>query len=76
MTYKKKVRKIKQKGGDVIGASVDLIDNMTSLGRSIFGEITSITHVQDDINNVATPTQGTPNVISGPPSFNPPKIST
>jgi hypothetical protein len=61
-------------GADVISASVDLINSMKTLGRTIFTEITSITNIQNDINNVASPSRGTPNVISGPPPFHPPKM--
>ena len=69
----KKIRNL-QKGGNVISASVDVVNSMTSLGKSIFGEIKAITNIQSDINNATTPKQGTPNVISGPPPFNPPKL--
>lgn len=69
------IKKNKQIGGaDVIHASVDLINSMKNLGHSIFNEITAITHIQSDINNVASPSRGTPNVISGPPPFNQPKM--
>lgn len=40
--------------GDIIGASIDMIDRMTDLGNSIFGEIASIQKIPQDINNVAS----------------------
>jgi hypothetical protein len=73
----KKIKKMKkQNGGDngdnVINASADVIKSMKDLGQSIFNEIYSITHIQNDINNVsqvtAIPT------VSGPTQFNPPKL--
>ena len=75
----KKIKNLKknnnlQKGGNVITASVDVVNSITSLGKSIFGEIKAITNIQSDINNAASPKQGTPNVISGPPTFKAPKL--
>jgi len=72
----KKVKKIKLKkqhgGDDVISASIDTVNAMKNLGQSIFNEIYSITHIQQQINNVsevtAIPT------VNGPPPFNAPKI--
>jgi hypothetical protein len=76
----KKIKKMKkQNGGDngdngdnVINASADVIKSMKDLGQSIFNEIYSITHIQNDINNVsevtAIPT------VSEPTQFNPPKL--
>ena len=62
----------KQKGGDVISASSDLIKSMNDLGSSIYKEIIAITNIQSDINSGAS-SQGTPNTIKGPPPFTPPK---
>ena len=52
----KKSKKIKsQKGGNnVITESVSLINTMKSLGNSIFKEISDITRIGYDINNVAS----------------------
>jgi hypothetical protein len=71
---KKKIRSkiIMQNGGDVISATGDMINAMIGLGQSIFTEINSITHIQSDINNAASPSPGTPNQINGPPPFNQP----
>jgi len=75
MLLNKKNKKIKQSGGtDVMGASIDLIKSMKDLGDSIFKEISAITNIQGDINNGASPSPGTPNVMSGPPNFNPPNL--
>jgi hypothetical protein len=73
----KKLRsKVIQNGGEsVIGASIDMIKSMIGLGQSIFGEIHSITHIQSDINNGASPSPGTPNQINGPPRFNAPPLN-
>jgi hypothetical protein len=76
---KKNKKNKKQSGGDntnnVISASVDLVKSMKELGSSIFNEMISITRIGDDINNAASPSPGTPNVINGPPTFNPPSYS-
>ena len=69
-------KKIKQKGGsNIIDASIDLIKSMKALGDSIFYEIAAITNIKNDIDNAATPSQGTPNVMSGPPTFNQPNLA-
>jgi hypothetical protein len=47
---------------------------MIGLGQSIFTEINSITNIQSDINNGASPSQGTPNQINGPPPFKSPTL--
>jgi len=48
-------KKYNMKGsGNIITASIDMINDMTALGRSIFGEISSIKNIPDDINNVAS----------------------
>ena len=72
----KKLRtKIIQSGGDnIIDASINMINSMIGLGQSIFTEINSITNIQSDINNGASPSQGTPNQINGPPPFNAPPL--
>lgn len=73
---KKKLRSkiIMQNGGDVISATGAMINAMVGLGQSIFTEINSITHIQSDINNAASPSPGTPNQINGPPPFNQPRL--
>jgi hypothetical protein len=72
---KKNKKKTKQNGGDnVISASADLIKSMKSLGNSIFTEISSITNIQNDIDNAASPSPGTPSVINGPPQFIKPNL--
>jgi hypothetical protein len=72
----KKLRsKVIQNGGEnVIGASIDMIRSMIGLGQSIFDEINSITNIQSDISNAASPSPGTPNQINGPPPFNQPQL--
>lgn len=64
-----------QDGGDIISASIDLIDSFISLGESVFTEIGSLTQIGSQINNGAAPSPGTPNVISGPPPFNAPPLN-
>ena len=71
---KNKVKKNKQIGGDIFGAMGNLTNSITDLGKSIFWEINSITNMQSDINNLASPGKGTPNVIQGPPPYIPPKL--
>ena len=72
---KKHHTKIIQNGGaDVVSASIDMINSMIGLGKSIFTEINSITNIQSDINNGASPSQGTPNQINGPPPFKSPTL--
>ena len=69
-------RKKKQKGSgqDVIGATINLVDSMIDLGKSIFGEIKTLTHMGDDINSAASPSSGTPGQIEGPKEFNEPNL--
>jgi len=67
---KKKVKN--QNGGDIISASIDAINSMKDLGHSIFNEIYSITHIQDQINNISKVT-AIPSV-NGPPPFNAPGL--
>ncbi len=73
---KKKLRsKVLQNGGtNVVTATVDVINSMIGLGQSIFSEINSITHIQSDINNAASPSPGTPNQVNGPPPFKAPPL--
>jgi hypothetical protein len=73
----KKLRsKVIQNGGvNIVTASVDIIKSMIGLGQSIFTEIDSITNIQSDINNGASPSQGTPNQVNGPPPFNAPTLN-
>jgi len=73
---RKKLRsKVIQSGGDnVISASINMINSMVGLGQSIFTEIKSITHIQSDINNGASPSPGTPNQVNGPPPFKAPPL--
>jgi hypothetical protein len=62
-----------QEGGNVIRASIDLINSLQDLGKSIFTEINAITNISSDINTVAASQKNTPNdSISGPPSFKAP----
>lgn len=62
-----------QEGGNVIQASIDLINSLQDLGKSIFTEINAITNISSDINTVAASQKNTPNdSISGPPSFKAP----
>ena len=71
------MKKSKQKGGtqDVVTASVNMIKSMVTLGETMFKEMSSITNIQSDINNAASPSVGTPNVIDGPPKFHAPKLN-
>jgi len=47
----------KQLGGDVISASIDLINSFEVLGKSIYNELYSIKNIQSDINNVGQTTK-------------------
>jgi hypothetical protein len=74
---KKKIISLKKKqhgGNDVVSATINLIDSMVDLGKSIFGEIKSLTNISSDINNGAAPSPGTPGQIQGPPNFDEPKL--
>ena len=62
--------KKKQKGGDVISSSMDLIRSMKGLGASIYNEIEAISQLSGDMNKATAPVTGTPNVVEGPPPFN------
>lgn len=56
--YIKPKKLIKQNGGnDVIHASIDLINSMVDLGKSIFVEINSISNVSSQLNNGAIPNE-------------------
>ena len=68
-------KKIKQVGGnDVISASTDLIQSMVSLGKSIFVEIDSITHMSSQLNN-GTSSSNVPNAQQSPPAFKAPALN-
>ena len=68
------MKKTKQRGGtDIISASVNTINSMIQLGKSIFTEIDSITHINQQINNVSA-SEAIPNQIKGPPSFQKPNL--
>jgi hypothetical protein len=54
--YKKKNPGKKQHGGNnVVSASIDLINSMIDLGKSIFTEIDAISNVGNQLNNGAFP---------------------
>jgi hypothetical protein len=61
-------------GQNVIGASIDLINKFTELGKSIFHEIDTLTHIQQDLNHGTVSQTGVPNNLPGPPPFNAPKL--
>lgn len=72
---KKVESKIKtQAGGNVVKASMDVINSFKNLGNSIFKEIHSLTNMQSDINTVGDSQKNTPNDINGPPPFNQPNL--
>jgi len=75
---KKEKTQIKSKkltgGQNVIGASIDLINQFTELGKSIFHEIDTLTHIQQDLNHGTVSQSGVPNNLPGPPPFNAPKL--
>ena len=53
---KKNLKIIKQNGGNnVVSASVDLINSMIDLGKSIFVEIDSISNIGNQLSNGAFP---------------------
>jgi hypothetical protein len=69
----KKIKIKKQVGsGDVISASIDLVDSLISFGNSVFTEINYITDIKGQMAEGASAKQGVPNVIEGPPKFNDP----
>ena len=61
-------------GQNVIGASIDLINQFTELGKSIFHEIDTLSHIQQDLNHGTVSQSGVPNNLPGPPPFNAPKL--
>lgn len=69
----KKGKYHKQKGGDVVGASMELVNSMIDLGNSIFTEISAITNISSDINGM-TSNEGVPNILSSP-SFTAPQLT-
>ena len=69
----KKTKKNQLGGNDVIHAMGDLIHSMNELGKNIFNEVQSITHISSDINNAAS-SKGVPNQIDGPPSYDGPRV--
>lgn len=71
---KNKKDKIKKQvgSGDVISASIDLVDSLISFGSSVFTEINYITNIKGQMAEGASAKQGVPNVIEGPPKFNEP----
>ena len=73
-TKKLRSEVIQNGGNNVVSASIGMINSMIGLGKSIFTEIKSITNIQSDINNAASPSQGTPNQVNGPPPFNAPPL--
>jgi hypothetical protein len=73
-TKKLRSEVIQNGGNNVVSASIGMINSMIGLGQSIFTEIKSITNIQSDINNAASPSQGTPNQVNGPPPFNAPPL--
>ena len=74
-TKKIKINKIKkQVGGNIIRASVQLVDSLISFGDSVFSEINYITDIKKQMGEGASAKQGVPNVIEGPPKFNAPKL--
>ena len=61
-------KKKKQKGGtDVVTASVDVINSMIGLGKSIFTEINSIANIKNDIDNVSQQTDIPGSSVQSPP---------
>ena len=74
-TKKIKINKIKkQVGGNIIRASIQLVDSLISFGDSVFSEINYITDIKKQMGEGASAKQGVPNVIEGPPKFNAPKL--
>jgi hypothetical protein len=67
-------KKIKQNGSGIIDASIDIVNSMTQLGSSIFTEIKAITNIPKELSNGVVQEPGTPNVMKGPPPYNPPSI--
>jgi hypothetical protein len=61
-------------GQNVILASIDLINQFTELGKSIFREVETLSHIQQDLNRGTVSQPGVPNNLPGPPPFKAPKI--
>jgi len=61
-------------GQNVVGASIDLINQFTELGKSIFHEIDTLSHIQQDLNHGTISQAGVPNNLPGPPPFKAPKL--
>ena len=75
MVYKKKnITKLKkQKGGtDVVTASIDVINSMIGVGKSIFAEINSIANIKNDIDNVSQQTDLPGSSVQSPPAVQSP----
>lgn len=67
--------KKKQKGaGNVVSASIEMVDSMIDLGRSIFTEIKEITEMKSQLSQGSAPSSGIPNQTSSSPSFSAPKL--
>ena len=66
----KKPTKKQQGGNDVIHASIDLINSMIDMGRSIFTEIDAISNVGNELNNGGFP-NALPKNQSPPPQVHP-----
>ena len=75
---KNKIKKNKIKkqvgSGNVISASIDLVDSLISFGNSVFTEINYITDIKKQMGEGASAKQGVPNVMEGPPKFDDPKL--
>ncbi len=54
--HKTKKTKNLKGGGDIVTASINMINSMIGLGDSIFSEIRDIKNIPSDINNVASTT--------------------
>jgi hypothetical protein len=67
-------KKIKQKGSGIIDASIDIVTSMVQLGSSIFTEIKAIVDIKQELSNGVVQEPGTPNVMNGPPTYNPPTL--
>jgi hypothetical protein len=61
-------------GQNVILASIDLINQFTELGKSIFREVDTLSNIQQDLNRGTVSQPGVPNNLPGPPPFKAPKL--
>lgn len=61
-------------GQNVILASIDLINQFTELGKSIFREVETLSNIQQDLNRGTVSQPGVPNNLPGPPPFKAPKL--